>query len=309
MWIESEYSASDYGTRILDNILGKRELFSYPKAPRTVADNILAMSSNFDSITLDYFAGSGTTGHAVINLNRADGGQRKYVLVEMGEYFNTVTKPRIQKVIYSAEWKNGKPVERAGSSHMFKYVRLESYEDTLNNVQLQRSPAQANMLADHDQLREQYVLGYMLDVESRGSASLLNQSAFTQPFAYTLQIAKGGSVAESVPTVVDLVETFNYLIGMRVKRMCATTNMRLVAGTTPDGLRTLVVWRDGELLRNQHHLWSALTAHELGAQLGTDYDVIYVNGDTALASHLPSTCQVRHTDTEFHARMFADSAY
>ena len=69
-------------------------------------------------------------------------GRRKYILVEMGEYFNTVTKPRIQKVIYSEDWKGGKPVSRKGSSHAFKYLRLESYEDALNNLKLQRSETQ-----------------------------------------------------------------------------------------------------------------------------------------------------------------------
>lgn len=270
---------------------------------------MISISSLNNDIILDYFAGSGTTGHAVINLNRADDGNRKYILVEMGEYFNTVTKPRIQKVVYSADWKNGKPEGRVGSSHMFKYMRLESYEDTLNNVRMHRSPAQTSMLDDHAHLREEYVLGYMLDVESRGSASLLNETAFTRPFDYVLDVAKSGSVAESVPTRVDMVETFNYLIGMRVQRVHAVAHLRMVAGTTPDGKRTLVVWRDDALLRNEKHLWDTLTGTELGKQMGDDYDVVYVNGDTALASHLPATCQVRAIDTEFHARMFADTAY
>ena len=47
---------------------------------------------------LDFFAGSGTTAHAVINLNREDGGRRKYILVETNEYFDTVTLPRVKKV-------------------------------------------------------------------------------------------------------------------------------------------------------------------------------------------------------------------
>ena len=58
--------------------------------------------------SIDYFAGSGTTGHAVINLNREDGGQRKFILVEMGEYFDTVLLPRIKKVTFAPEWKNGR---------------------------------------------------------------------------------------------------------------------------------------------------------------------------------------------------------
>jgi len=74
---------------------------------------------------LDYFAGSGTTAHATISLNREDDGKRKYILVEMGEYFESVLKPRIMKVVYSKDWKDGKPVSREGVSHMFKYMRLD----------------------------------------------------------------------------------------------------------------------------------------------------------------------------------------
>ena len=89
---------------------------------------------------LDFFAGSGTTGHAVINLNREDGGDRKYILIEMGEHFDTVLVPRLKKVIYSKDWKDGKPQSRnTGVSHCFKILRLESYEDTLNNLRLHRT--------------------------------------------------------------------------------------------------------------------------------------------------------------------------
>ena len=82
---------------------------------------------------LDYFAGSGTTAHTVINLNREDGGNRKYLLIEMGEYFHTVLLPRIKKVVYSKDWRDGKPVSREGSSHCLKYYTLEQYEETLKN--------------------------------------------------------------------------------------------------------------------------------------------------------------------------------
>lgn len=85
-------------------------------------------------IVCDYFAGSGTTAHAVINLNREDSGNRKYLLIEMGEYFHTVLLPRIKKVVYSKDWKEGTPVSREGSSHFLKYYTLEQYEETLNNA-------------------------------------------------------------------------------------------------------------------------------------------------------------------------------
>ncbi|MBW2740330.1 MAG: hypothetical protein JRE64_16130 [Deltaproteobacteria bacterium] len=100
IWYESKYDASSNGIMFLRNFLGKDNEFSYPKSIHTVQD-ALFISTKEDDLILDYFAGSGTTGHAVININREDNGHRKYILVEMGDYFDTVLKPRIQKVIYS----------------------------------------------------------------------------------------------------------------------------------------------------------------------------------------------------------------
>lgn len=85
---------------------------------------------------MDFFAGSGTTAHAVMNMNR-DGGTRKYILVEMGSHFNTVVLPRIKKVAFSNKWKNGKPDLKKGGkglSHFVKYYDLESYEDVLRRA-------------------------------------------------------------------------------------------------------------------------------------------------------------------------------
>jgi len=83
---------------------------------------------------LDFFAGSGTTAHAVIDLNREDGGNRKYLLIEMGDHFHTILLPRIKKVVYSGDWQDGKPVSREGSSHFLKYYTLEQYEETLRKA-------------------------------------------------------------------------------------------------------------------------------------------------------------------------------
>lgn len=167
-------------------------------------------------LVLDFFAGSGTTAHAVINLNREDDGNRKYILVEMGDYFDTVMKPRIAKVVYSEDWKDGKPTARhTGISHCFKYIRLESYEDTLNNLRFEDNHIRDRAIEAKDTLKEDYMLHYMLDVETRGSQSLLNIDSFADPTAYKLKVKKPGS-EEYDHHNIDLVETFNYLIGLRV---------------------------------------------------------------------------------------------
>lgn len=186
IWDGGKYDAGNYGNTLLIDILGEKR-FDFPKSINLVERCIyLTTETDRDTIVLDYFAGSGTTGHAVVRLNREGNKDknRKYIMVEMGEYFDSVTKPRVQKVVYSKEWKDGKPVDREGISHCFKYLRLESYEDTLNNLNLKRSGKQQDLIEDED-LREEYMLHYMLDVETRDR--LLSTEMFKKPFGYTLE--------------------------------------------------------------------------------------------------------------------------
>ncbi|MGB3974871.1 MAG: site-specific DNA-methyltransferase [bacterium] len=230
VWYKPKYTAA-LGTKMLSSLFGKADLFSYPKSISTVEDSVKICANN-KSIVFDYFAGSGTTAHAVINLNREDNGKRKYILVEMGDYFDTVLKPRIAKVVYSENWKNGKPVPASqsatnasasslktsiynGVSHCFKYIRLESYEDTLNNLRFDDTLKTSDLL-NNPSLKQDYMLHYLLDIETRGSQSLLNIDAFANPTTYTLEVKKPGT-DEYVSRTVDLIETFNYLIGLRVE--------------------------------------------------------------------------------------------
>lgn len=78
--------------------------FSTPK-PTKLIQRILQIATNKDSIILDSFAGSGTTAHAVLNMNRADGSNRKFICVEMMDYADTITAERVKRVIngYKAE--------------------------------------------------------------------------------------------------------------------------------------------------------------------------------------------------------------
>ncbi|MBI2989403.1 MAG: site-specific DNA-methyltransferase [Deltaproteobacteria bacterium] len=130
-WDKKEYSATDHGTRILKDLFGKHGVFSYPKSPYLVEDCLRVANLDRTDIALDFFAGSGTTAHATINLNREDEGKRKYVLIEMADYFESVLVPRIKKVIYSDKWKDGKAQNGQGVSHFMKYYTLEQYEGTL----------------------------------------------------------------------------------------------------------------------------------------------------------------------------------
>lgn len=302
VWTGSKYFANNHGTQILNHIVGK-EKFSFPKSIYTTEDSLRAgFNKNQSGYAVDYFSGSGTTGHAVINLNREDGGQRKYILVEMGEYFNTVTKPRIQKVIYSEDWKNGKPLSRKGSSHCFKYLRLESYEDTLNNLQLQRSDQQAQLLGN-EHFEEEYRLHYMLEVESR--ESLFSTDIFKRPFGYSLKSIEHNEIKEGE---VDLVETFNYLIGLVVDSIQMIKDYVVVIGDNLEGEHIAVIWRDVEKQDN-----AALNAFFRKTQINprdTEFDRIYVNGDNNLENlkTAEDKWKVVLIEEEFKKRMFEEKS-
>ena len=301
VWIGGDYDAGNHGNTMLVNILGEK-LFDFPKSIKLVERCINISTGDDDAIVLDFFAGSGTTAHATINLNRKDQKHRKYILVEMGSYFDTVMKPRVQRVIYSKDWENGKPVSRKGSSHAFKYIKLESYEDTLNNLELRRTNDQAQALLDKEAFKEDYLLHYMLDFESRGS--LLDLQIFNNPFDYQLKIASS-TVGETVFTKIDLVETFNYLVGLQVRTIRRIDGVVLVEGQTRDNRQVLVIWRNIDELDSEM-LNSFFTENFTDRQ--KDYDVIYVNGDNTLQNIRPqgATWNVHLIEEEFLYRMFEE---
>ncbi len=344
VWSASKYSANSHGTVLLRKLLPDNN-FTFPKSIFTVRDSIdAALGNKTEGYVLDYFAGSGTTGHAVINLNREDGGRRKFILVEMGDYFDTVLLPRLKKVTFTPDWKDGKPVrlakpeEAERSPRAIKVVRLESYEDVLNNLVLQRSETQQSVLdtpeaQEADGFREQYILRYMLDVETRGSQSLLNTQSFADPTSYQLKVKQPGS-DESREVNVDLIETFNWLIGLKIgqisapqsfiasfnrdteKRLCLEGCLksdangpywfRTLMGTTPDGRRALVIWRKltGDPEKDNLVLDEWFTTGYLDP--GCEFDIVWVNGGNNLENIKPpgDLWKVRLIEEDFHRLMF-----
>lgn len=300
-WTEKKYNAGVYGTNILNNILGE-SLFSYPKSIFNVKDCVkYSISKQFENspIVMDFFAGSGTTGHAITELNKELKVDIKFILVEMGTYFETVTKPRNLKAIYSKKWKNGQPEDFEGKSSMFKYFDLESYEDSLNNLSLSRNENQSTLI-DKKEFGDDYMLSYMLDVESRDS--LLNIDAFKNPFGYKLNITRNN---ESQETVIDLVETFNYLIGLHVKTIQTIKDFKVITGTTNErDEETLVIWRNVEEKSNKD-LNDFFTKMEFSTR-DSEFQRIYVNGDNHLENLKTGDdkWKVVLIEEEFMKRMF-----
>ena len=297
VWDKTEYSSTAYGYNLLKDMFGNNPPFEYPKSLYAVEDSLRVLK--IKDIVLDYFAGSATSGHAVIDLNRQDKGNRKYILVDMAYYFITATMPRIEKAIYSSRWKNGKPTNREGVSQCFKYIRLEQYEDTLNNLVPKQS-----MPAGDDDFQESYMLGYMLDTDTRGS--LLNLKMFKHPFDVKIKTTKDNELVE---TPVDMVETFNYLIGLNVETESwhHDGDICVVEGKTHIGNENaLVIWRDCEKIDNDA-LNEFFRKQDFNT-LDMEYDVIYVNGDNTLPNvrRDEDHWKVVLTEDEFKARMFEE---
>ena len=232
----------------------------------------------------------------------------------------------MQKVTYAPEWKDGKPQQRnSGVSQIIKYMRLESYEDALSNIELADD---GGMMASL--LGEEYLIHYMVDLESRGS--LLDVEAFSNPFAYTMKITEKNECKERS---IDLCETFNYLIGLTVKSQSAISYylnkpaeapayegavdlvsdisgqyaFRQIEGTLPDGRRALVIWRTvtDDVIESNAALDAYFTTYRKNAQ-DRKYDVIFVNGDSNLENLRRSNegWTIQMTEIEFKKRMFEE---
>ena len=246
------------------------------------------------SIVADYFAGSGTTAHAVINLNREDGGNRKFILVEIGDYFDTVLLPRIKKVTFTPEWKGGKPTRPASTEEaerspcIMKYLRLESYEDALNNITFPDVP---KTLYDFDD----YLLKYMLAWETKESETLLNVEKLASPFSYKLTITSGEEIQEKP---VDIPETFSYLLGLNVKTRRVYQDKEryyLVYRGNIDHQEIAIVWRETAGWGKEDYERDKQFVEE--QKLTEEVNEIFVNGD----SYIP---EARALESVFKSRMF-----
>jgi len=147
-WFDSKYNTTHYGTRLLEKITGEND-FSYPKSLYSILDTLKIMSAN-DDIVLDFFAGSGTTGHAVLELNKEDGGDRKFILVEQLDEHIKVCKKRIQKVIKNQE--------------NFIYCELMKYNEQFIE-KIQKAENIKELLKVWEEMKEKSFLNYNVDIK------------------------------------------------------------------------------------------------------------------------------------------------
>ncbi len=296
IWIDKDIN-NENGKELIGSLFGKA-IFDFPKPTRLV-ERCAEIGMAKDGHFVDFFAGSGTSGHAIINLNRRDGGTRSFTLIEMGEYFDSVLLPRIKKVTFTPEWKDGKPKRMATaeeaerSPRIVKIMRLESYEDALNNLTFDEEGGQKTL----ELFKDDYLLHYMLKWETRRSETFLDVEKLQTPFSYKLRIYRDGETNERP---VDLPETFNYLIGLDVRTRKARENegrgYLVFHGTTREGRRTAVIWRETTgWTADDYKRDAEYIAME---KLTGDAEEVFINGDSVVPG-------ARSLDVVFKERMFA----
>ena len=297
VWHYKLTGTTDDGGNVVKALFGSA-VFDNPKPPSLVERALSLSPEDGDSLfVLDHFAGSGTTGHAVINLNRETGGRRRFILVEVGDYFDTVVLPRVKKVTFTPEWKDGKP-ERMATDEEFdrgprivKYIGLESYEDALNNIEFDDASGQQALKFDD------YLIKYMLKWETRASETMLNVEKLARPFSFKLHIHGDGQTREKVS---DIPETFNYLLGLHVqiRRVYDDDGRRyLVYRGQIDHREIVVIWRETEGWQKADLERDKKFVAE--KRLSEGADEVFVNGD----SFIPNA---KALEPVFKARMFGE---
>jgi adenine-specific DNA-methyltransferase len=269
-WDDKKYASANYGAAELKKLFGKKT-FDFPKAQKLVTDCLKASGAKEEgSIILDFFPGSGTTFHSVQILNQEDAGDRKCILCEQGNYVYSIILPRIKKIAYSFDWKNGTPQTQNGLGVFFKYQRLEQYEEALENIAFNKEIDTAQVSMQF----EDYIPKYFLHFETPESKTFLNLDAFKNPFSYSLKVFDNYQYVEQV---VDVIETFNYLTGLHVNSYRQFERQQrkyiFVNGTDRQNRIWVVVWRDAtniDYIADRNFIRQTLK--------GSAYDVLYVNG-------------------------------
>lgn len=270
------------GNQDLYNIMGFKPM-NFPK-PVSVVQTVVDCCCPFHGTVVDYFGGSGTTAQAVIQANRSDDGKRKFVLVESGEHFQSVLFKRVIRIVFCPDWEDGRalykplhqqeslvsgqedlPIAQPGvedksrkqnafapwverGPKLIKVLRLESYEDSLQNLHAAGASKQAGELGGTGKKAGGKTierLAYLYESLLESSSTLLSVDKLSRPFNYTLEaLTPAGPVEKSV----DLMETAHWLLGVQVDKLESWEGpggrpYRVTKGHM-NNAGVLIVWRD-----------------------------------------------------------------
>lgn len=268
---------------------------------------VIESTSNEGDLVMDFFLGSGTTTAVAHKL------KRKWIGVEMGEHFWAVILPRMKKVLYydKSQISKEKDVKEKYNEKLaggfFKYQILEQYEDTLDNIELNENQKALELFKD------EYLIKYFLDYETRESPYLLNIEKLQNPFAYKLKV-NIEEVGEPQDIVIDIPETFNYLLGLKVKKIKTheidtyLTNSDIkrkylfILGDK-EGKDIAIIWREYENSWNEDDFKKdkEFITKELKLWRPT---VVYINGQSILTPKLGEyQAEIRYIELEFKKLM------
>ena len=266
------------------------------KKPEKLINRIFESTTEKGELILDYFAGSATSGAVALKSGR------KFINVEANDYFDEIPLLRIKNTLYGDksgvtnlyQWKGGGCV---------KYIRLEQYEDTLNNLEEPKKPVQDLLTVPSEEFVEDYMLHYMLQTET--NSHLVKDEYFLHPFSMKMKITR---LNEQKDTNVDMVETFNYLIGMYVERIIwPADNVCIVFGHQHGSEKpTVVIWRDMDATDNE--ALKNLFSEQVLSVIGNKSYTIYVNGENTLQNLAGGNDRwtVKRTEKEFIHKMFKE---
>lgn len=266
------------------------------KKPEKLINRIFESTTEKGELILDYFAGSATSGAVALKSGR------RFINVEANDYFDEIPLLRIKNTLYGDksgvtnlyQWKGGGCI---------KYIRLEQYEDTLNNLEEPKKPVQDLLTASSDEFVENYMLHYMLQTET--NSHLVKDEYFLHPFSMKMKITR---LNEQKDTDVDMVETFNYLIGLHVERIVwSADNVCIVFGHQHGSEKpTVVIWRDMDATDNE--ALKNLFSEQVLSVIGNKSYTIYVNGENTLQNLAGGNDRwtVKRTEKEFIHKMFEE---
>lgn len=268
--------------------------------PEKLIGRILETTSNESNLVMDFFLGSGTTTSVAQKLGR------NWIGIEMGDHFWTVVMPRMKKVLFydkSGISKEKDVKERYNENKaggFFKYQVLEQYEDTLDNLEINNLEKEQMEL----EFGNKYFLRYFLEYETKDNLSLLNIDKLQSPFSYKLKVNLE-EVGEPEEMVVDLPETFNYLLGIKVKKVKVRNSGRkyLFIEGEKEKQEIAIIWREYDInwKENDYEEDKKFIREELKEWTP---QVVYINGQSILTPDFEDfRADIRSIESEFKRLM------